>query len=182
MAAVEKRQGFTRRRDTSELLSAYIDQINERQRRSSVISRKSSHSSIVYRRSRSNPVISDSPLAVGRLERRRSAVTFPSTYRSLSTASSSCRSRTSQTSVSSLTQSGLWCHCNKKRSGPKTPEWSVLSNYFRQPKDEKKLTVNHIRIRKSLEYVSFIKVVTRVDCSALLAKATFCFYLKMHPL
>ena len=146
MAEVDKQRAFPKRRDTAEILSAYIDKISERQRRPSVASRSASRRGSTYncRRSFSNPVISESHILVGRLERRRSAVTFPSTYRTLSL----CRTKSTPSSAVGTTSSDSFNNQRRRRS-----DWNILGHYSRQPKDEKKLTVNQLRIRKSLEYV-----------------------------
>ena len=156
MAATDRHAAFRTRRDTAEILSAYIDKISERHRRPSIVSQSSSRrgSTTYCRRSLSHPVISESDIFVGRLERRRSAVTFPSTFRTLSSvASYPCRVKSSTSSLSTSSHSPELC-CYRSK-GVRGSDWSILGHYFRQPKDEKKLTINQIRIRKSLEYVSF---------------------------
>ena len=155
MAETDKLVTFRKRRDTSEVLSAYIDRVTERHRRPSVVSQSSSRrSSAAYncRRSLSSPVISESDVFVGRLERRRSAVTFPSTFRTLSSAASyPCRVKSSTTSVPS--HSSELCCYNKRGILHRKADWNILGHYSRQPKEEKKLTLSQMRIRKSLEYV-----------------------------
>ena len=151
MNDVQKQAALKRRRDTAEILSAYIDKISERQKPSS---RQSSRSDIACRRSLSHPVISESDVHVTRLERRRSAVTFPSTYRSLSTPPSyPCGLKSHSPSVSSASYSDV-CRFGKTEGIRRRKyDWSVLGNYFRQPDGEKKFTLNKIKVRKSLEYV-----------------------------
>ena len=144
------RQNAIRRRDTTDLLSSYINQqVHERQRRSSIVVKKTPDGvdvPVIYKRTRSNPTISDS--MVQRLERRRSAVTFQSTYRNLHTPTTK---RPKPASVSSITDTDSCCYGVKKNPRLKVrfPSASADGHFFTN--NEMQASNRQIRIRKSLE-------------------------------
>ena len=143
------RQNAIRRRDTTDLLSSYINQqVSQRQRRSSIVVKKTPDGEdfpVVYKRARSNPSISDS--MVQRLERRRSAVTFPSTYRNLHAPTTK---KPKTVSVSSAADPESCCYTIKKNQRQKSRFHSSSENRF-FPEDESQASSRQLRIRKSLE-------------------------------
>ena len=155
---------FLKRRDTSEILSAYIEKINKNQKLSSVSSRKisiskpDSTSEKNQVQNQSNPALSEISKDVSRLKRRRSAVTYPSTYRSLSSAWYPFRSRSSVKSVSSVSHPDPCCYGNDSRPRRRRSDWSAVESYIRQPNDCRQLSYSQRRIVKSLECVRYTEL------------------------
>ena len=144
------RQNAIRRRDTTDLLNSYINQqVYERQRRSSIVVKKTPDGEdvpVVYKRTRSNPAISDS--MVHRLERRRSAVTFQATYRSLN-APLTKKPKPHSSSVSSIADVDTGCYC-KKNSRHKTRFHSTPDTSTFSKEDLKLFSSKQQQIRKCL--------------------------------
>ena len=166
MHSVGGRHNAIRRKDTTDLLCSYIDR-RQNERRSSWVVKTTpdgENVSVLYKRTQSNPTLSES--IAHRLERRRSAVTFPNTYKSLySPPAKSVHSR-QHFSVSSVSDPDVCCYGAKSQRQKKShyssgDDGCWLSIDF---------TPSQLRIRKSLEYVEINSVSFSPQFFALLSQ------------
>ena len=162
MYAGNGRQNAIRRRDTTDMLTTYINhQVNQRERRSSIVMKKSFDGEdipVIYKRTRSNPTLSNS--IAQRLERRRSAVTFVSTYKSLqSQPNKAAEGKRHCVSTSSIPNDSDRCYAATKNLQQKRKLQSESENTSPTAIDKRRLA-NRMRIEKSLVYEHFIAYFT----------------------
>lgn len=148
----ESRNDLTlaKQRNTSEILSAYINTTDRSENYAVVNSNTSSNisSTSTIMKNHNYVPLYETRQDLGRLKRRRSAVTFPSTYRSLSsTLCAPSRSRSSVNYNDSVSHPDFCCYTSNR---------STLGRGFRQSNNKKRHSFNQIQIRKSLEYVEYL--------------------------